>query len=100
MAKRGQGWSIIDPKDATINIPFDQAIVDATWVESNYVEGYVTAIHGVDMDLVGHLDIETLRALGIGAQLVSQKPIGHILAGGMRRVRLTQDGSIERVGAR
>lgn len=100
MAKRGLGWSIIDPNNATISIPFDQAIVDATVVEEGYVEGYIQSAHGIDIDLVGHLDLETQRALGIGAQLLPQKPIGRILAGGMRRVRLTEDGSIERIGVR
>lgn len=100
MVRRDHQWVIVDPKDPSISVPFDQAIVDATLVEQGTVEGYITSIHGLSNEIACHCDGELLRALGVGAQLVSQKPIGCIRAKGMRRVRLTEDGNIERIGPR
>lgn len=97
MARRGQQWVIVDPDNAKFRVPFDQAIVDATLVREGLVEGYIVAIHGLSNDVAGLCDVETLRALGVGAQYMSQKPVGCIRAKGMQRVRLTDEG-IERIG--
>lgn len=97
MARRGQQWVIVDPNNANAYVAFDQAIVDATLVQEGLVEGYITSIHGLSNDVADLCDAETLRCLGVGAQIVSQKPPSCIRAKGMQRVRLVEDGRIERI---
>jgi hypothetical protein len=94
---RGAQWAIVDPDNVNALVPFDQAIVDATLVQQGLVEGYITSIHGLGADIADLCDGETLRALGVGAQLVSQKPPSCIRAKGMQRVRLMEDGTVERI---
>lgn len=96
--RRRQQWVIVDPDNVNATVPFDQAIVDATVVEEGLVEGYITSIHGLSNDVAGLCDVATLRGLGVGAQLNSQKPICCIRAKGMQRVRLLEGGTLERIG--
>lgn len=99
MEHRGESWVIVDPEAANNpGVVFDQAIVDATLVQEGLVEGYITAIHGLSNEIAGLCDATVLRGLGVGAQLASQKPISCIRAKGMQRVRLVEDGRIERIG--
>lgn len=93
--KRSAGWVIVDPDNVNNNVPFDQAIVDATHVQEDAVEGFIVAIHGLSNGVADLCDGELLRALGVGAQLSSQKPVANIRASGMSRVRLMPDGTIE-----
>lgn len=96
--RRESNWVLVDPDNANASVSFDQAIVDATLVQEGCVEGYITSIHGLSNDVAGLCDVTLLRALGVGAQLNSQKPIGCIRAKGMQRVRLMESGAVERIG--
>lgn len=98
--ERRNGQWVIDPENSSVPVTFDQAIVDATLVEEGAVEGYITSVHGLSEQIANLCDGKVLRALGVGAQLCSQKPPGAIRAKGMARVRLTERGLIERIGGR
>lgn len=47
----------------------DVAIMSATRRGERFVDGYVVACHGLDMQTAEHLDPLQLTALGVGAQL-------------------------------
>lgn len=81
-------WKFVDEDGNTV--PFDQAIVDATYVSPERVDGYVVAVHGLPMEVTQYLPLKTLSGLGVNAT--------HRLGHGptVRRVRLTEGGVMER----
>lgn len=92
-AEYAQGsWSFMDPSNPQNRVKFDQALMDATHVNRTHIEGYVRAVHGVDLEIAQYLDIRTKESLGIMA--------AHRLGRGqtLQRVRLMPDGTVEKVG--
>lgn len=57
-------WYIVDPDNASNHVPIDTALMDVTFFRPGVVEGYVVAVHGLDMEIASTLDVQVLRALG------------------------------------
>lgn len=84
-------WTFVDPANRAFGVPVEQAVIDVTYARNHFVEGYVKAVHGVDMEQVKYLDSHTKTVLGI----TGTHRLGRV--GTMKRVRLMPDGTIENV---
>lgn len=85
-------WNIYHPgAPHATGIKVDSAVVNATRVGNNFVEGYIVAVHGLDQSIAERLETSQLRSLGIGAQYRA-RPAGQA---GTRRVSLNADGQIQ-----
>lgn len=84
-------WAFVDPSNPSFRLPLEQALIDVTYVRHHLVEGYVKAVHGVDMEQVKYLDSHTRSVLGIAGN----HRLGRV--GTMKRVRLMSDGTVEDV---
>lgn len=71
---------------------FEQAVMYATWVGENAVEGIVKSVHGVDMSVLKLLDPKPglVREMGINALPCFEDCRKHLA------VRLMPDGTVER----
>jgi hypothetical protein len=90
-----QRWFIVDPKDASVRVSIDQAVVDATHVsrDKKTVEGYILAVHGLDFEVAQLLDRTVLNQLGVAANLRSLPPPPR-RSSGLSRVRLVEGGRV------
>jgi hypothetical protein len=88
-------WNIVDPQNANVRVPIDQALVDVTYVstDNRAVEGYILSVHGLDFEIAKTLDRPILNQLGVAANLRSLPPPPR-RDSGMRRVRLEAAGSV------
>lgn len=84
-------WAFVDPSNPKNKLPVEQVLVDATYMNRHFVEGYVKSVHGVDMEMVKYLDSRTRGELGI----TGTHRLGRV--GTLHRVRLMPDGTIEKV---
>ena len=84
-------WALFDPSNPSFKLTVDQAVIDVTLYRHNLVEGYVKAVHGVDMEQVKYLDSHARAALGI----TGMHRLGR--TGTLKRVRLMSDGTVENV---
>lgn len=84
-------WAFMDPAEPGHRVRFDQALIDATWVGPGQVEGYVKAVHGVDIEQVWAMNSRQKLALGI----TSNHRFG---LESHQRLRLNPDGTIEKMG--
>lgn len=93
MEFHGKSWYFIDPQNPQNKVAFEQAIVDSTFANRTRVDGFVKSVHGVDQEIAKFFDSPTRLAMGITA--------AHQLGRGrtVHRLRLSPDGSIEKVGA-
>lgn len=83
-------WAFVEASNSSNRVKFEQALIDATFVAANRVEGYVRSIHGIEQSLSDNLDSDTRSAFGIKAA----HRLGRV--GTLHRVRLMPDGVIER----
>ena len=81
-------WGVCS-RDGSPRIPVDTAIVDVTYQSPNHIEGYIVAVHGLDQEVAKYLDSQTLRDLGVGAQVRRAPRLK------TRRAQLNADGSVE-----
>lgn len=76
-------------------IRVDGAVVRATRVGKGFVEGTISAVHGLDQEIAQHLDRHQLSALGVGFPM---KPSTLRNVGGrVQHVHLMADGKIKGV---
>lgn len=67
---QGNSWVVKDPlSPKTAGIKIDGAVVNVTARGERFVEGYIVAVHGLDLGVAQHLDPSQLAALGVGAHL-------------------------------
>lgn len=81
-------WFVLDPAGGG-RVPIDTAIVDVTYCQPGLVEGFIVAVHGLDLEIAQHMSRETQQALGVGAQL-RRSPLAKT-----RRGQLTADGRVD-----
>ena len=89
----GAAWTIKDIDDPQGNgIQVEALLMRATRTGKGFAEGYIVAVHGLDQEIAGRLDNQSLKLLGVGAQFRTQtaSPKG-VYA---RRVNLTSEGKI------
>jgi hypothetical protein len=89
--RSGGQWAITDPTEGGPAVLVDAAVVAATEIGRDYVEGFLVGVHGVNQADVEGAPQWALRAIGISAHLA-----GFAAPRGTRRVQLTQDGRIDR----
>jgi hypothetical protein len=81
-------WYIVDPDNVSVKVPIDSALVDVVNLRHGCVEGYIVSVHGLDLEWASRMDLPTLRAIGVGAQL-KRAPVGNC-----RRGQLDDNGRI------
>ena len=86
-----KSWAFLDPSNPKSRLLVDQALIDATLIRHNLVEGFVKAVHGVDMEMVQYLPSRARADLGI----TGTHRLGRV--GTLYRVRLMPNGAVERV---
>lgn len=84
-------WAFVDPSNPRNRMEVEQVLLDATLIRHHFVEGFVKASHGVDMEMVQYLDSRTRNELGI----MGTHTLGRV--GTLYRVRLMPGGTVERV---
>lgn len=86
---RGATWCFVERSGRTI--PFDQAVVDATYTSRGRVEGYVISVHGLPEEEYALMTARTASAYGVKA--------AHSLGRGptINRLRLMPNGTVESV---
>ena len=89
-------WMVSEKDRPDTKVPVDSAIVDTLKAKPGYVEGYIVAVHGLDLELAQHLDPATLHTLGVAAQ-IRRNPPPHR---GLVRIQLMPDGQFERQALR
>lgn len=91
----GNSWCFID--EVLGNVRFDQALMDATWVGPGAVEGYVKAVHGLDLGEMPKMGGPSQRARGVRSlpQLGNHQDL---FGGRYGRLRLNADGTTEAAG--
>jgi hypothetical protein len=63
-------WVITDPSSPhSQEIQVDSAVVTATRRAAGWVEGFIVAVHGLDLEVAARLDRQTLSSLGVGSHL-------------------------------
>lgn len=74
-------------------IKVDGAVVNATHIGDEFVDGHIISVHGLDWEVAQHLSRQQLSLLGVGNHL-RPKSVTKI-PGTAGRVALMHDGRIE-----
>ncbi len=85
-------WHVKLPDQEGNGIRIDQAVVDASFISKDFVEGRIRAVHGLDFELASRMNMAELASLGVRA--VSQLSPKDPRYRNQRLVRLMEDGSI------
>lgn len=87
-------WVITDRQQSKASgIKVDGAVVSATQRGDAYVEGYIVAVHGLNLENAQGLDRFQLAELGVGGHLRGNSPGRHQTQFG--KVHLMADGQIQ-----
>lgn len=86
-------WAFVDQTNPSVRVRFDQALIDATLITHHRIEGYVKSVHGIDGEIAQYLDSRVKGELGIAGV----HRLGRV--GTLHRLRLLEDGTVEKVGA-
>mgnify|MGYP000116383702 CR=1 FL=1 len=86
----GNYWEITDPAAAGFGIKVDAVTVSATRCKGSVVEGYVTAVYGLDLEVANCMDRDQLARLGVSVPRRAARQTG------LRLLSLNTDGTIER----
>lgn len=86
-------WAITERQGHAPAIRVDGAVVSATQRGDGFVEGYIVALHGLNLEDAQGLDRFQLADLGVGGHLRGNTPARHQTQHG--KVHLMADGQIQ-----